>query len=307
MSEFRSRILMPLAVPVAGLVVAAIFVFAFSRVLLAVPKYWSVTLAGVLAAEILGIAALVAAVRRITGAQRVLVGLLGLFVLMGGGVGMASGIRPIEAHLASVEIVADELNFTQDEVHVPAGHEFAIEFINNDASIDHNVAIYTDDTASTDLFIGDVFPGVATKTYHVPALEPGEYFFRCDVHPLMAGTMIAEDEDGSGGHDSEQPGHEPDTDVEPDLTVASVNFEFDTDTITLPAETEVHIAFANQDSSVPHNIAFYTDDTASESIFVGEVFNGVQTRVYTFTTPPAGEYFFRCDLHPPMQGTLVTE
>jgi plastocyanin len=27
--------------------------------------------------------------------------------------------------------------------------------------------------------------------YDVPALDPGTYFFRCDVHPQMNGTLEA--------------------------------------------------------------------------------------------------------------------
>jgi plastocyanin len=27
-------------------------------------------------------------------------------------------------------------------------------------------------------------------TYGVPALAPGTYFFRCDVHPAMSGELV---------------------------------------------------------------------------------------------------------------------
>ena len=30
-----------------------------------------------------------------------------------------------------------------------------------------------------------------TVTYEVPGLEAGNYFFRCDAHPGMAGTFVA--------------------------------------------------------------------------------------------------------------------
>ena len=55
----------------------------------------------------------------------------------------------------------------------------------------HNVAIYTNSSASTALFRGQFVQGPGTATYHVGALAPGTYFFRCDVHPTkMTGTFI---------------------------------------------------------------------------------------------------------------------
>ena len=35
------------------------------------------------------------------------------------------------------------------------------------------------------------FPGVATKTYDVPALDAGPYVFVCTVHQGMQGNMTA--------------------------------------------------------------------------------------------------------------------
>jgi hypothetical protein len=42
MSEFTKRILRPVALPVAALGVITVMVFGGSRILLAVPEYWSV-------------------------------------------------------------------------------------------------------------------------------------------------------------------------------------------------------------------------------------------------------------------------
>jgi hypothetical protein len=52
------------------------------------------------------------------------------------------------------------------------GKPFAIEFTNSDVDTPHNVAIYTDSSASTRLFVGEIFPGAASRTYSVPALDP---------------------------------------------------------------------------------------------------------------------------------------
>jgi len=85
-------------------------------------------------------------------------------------------------------LVASGIAFDSSCLAVPAGKPFTISFQNEDAGIPHNVAIYSD---STSLFVGEVFPGPDGRTYRVPALDPGTYSFRCDVHPTqMFGTFI---------------------------------------------------------------------------------------------------------------------
>ena len=86
-------------------------------------------------------------------------------------------------------IVAKDIQFVTKDVQVPAGKAFQLTFTNNDGA-PHNVAIYTDSSASTNLFRGEIFSS-ATKVEQVPALAAGTYFFRCDVHPDMQGTITA--------------------------------------------------------------------------------------------------------------------
>jgi len=38
------------------------------------------------------------------------------------------------------------------------------------------------------VFRGDVFSGVKTQVYNVPAQPAGTYKFMCTVHPTMTGT-----------------------------------------------------------------------------------------------------------------------
>jgi plastocyanin len=87
-------------------------------------------------------------------------------------------------------VVAKDLRFTTPEVTVTAGRPLELSFDNEDGA-PHNVAIYTDSSAGTAVFQGQVFSGSATRVYEVPALAAGSYLFRCDVHPDMQGTIVA--------------------------------------------------------------------------------------------------------------------
>jgi plastocyanin len=85
-------------------------------------------------------------------------------------------------------ITADDLAFSTRTLSAPADEPFQIAF-DNQESAPHNVAIYGDDSATEKVFGSDPFSGPAVVTYDVPALAPGSYFFRCDVHPDMAGEL----------------------------------------------------------------------------------------------------------------------
>lgn len=92
----------------------------------------------------------------------------------------------------AVKISALGIAFEQAEVNVPAGEPFQIEFANNDPGTPHNVAIHRESATGEELFQGEIFNGVETRTYDVPAIDAGAYAFICTVHPNMVGTMTAE-------------------------------------------------------------------------------------------------------------------
>jgi plastocyanin len=115
------------------------------------------------------------------------------------------------------------------------------------------------------------------------------------IGALLAAVLAACSGGGSAASASAPP--------EADLTVSSENNEFDSPTITLTAGETTTVFYRNLDAQ-PHNIAIYTDDSAAESLFAGET---ITDDVVTYEIPALepGEYFFRCDVHPDMVGTVI--
>ncbi len=91
----------------------------------------------------------------------------------------------------TLKITASGIAFDTDTLEVPAGVPFKIEFANNDAGIPHNVAIHEGSPTGPAVWTGEIFNGVETRTYDVPALPAGTYGFVCTVHPNMTGTLTA--------------------------------------------------------------------------------------------------------------------
>lgn len=83
----------------------------------------------------------------------------------------------------------DDQRFVPERLVAPVGQPFVMRFLNEDPGVQHNVAIYTDDSATDPLFVGPLILGSGTVRYDVPALEAGSYYFRCDVHPVMDGSL----------------------------------------------------------------------------------------------------------------------
>ena len=90
------------------------------------------------------------------------------------------------------------------------------------------------------------------------------------------------------------------------LRLAASGSVFDVKTLTAPAGASFKIAFRNNDSGVPHNVAIYTDSSAKSVLFRGKEFFGPATKVYAVGALNAGSYFFRCDLHPGQMTGSIT-
>jgi plastocyanin len=97
---------------------------------------------------------------------------------------------------AAAEItMVPTLKFDTAELTIAADTEVAITADNADTGIPHNFAVY----ASRDAAESGEEALAATEICNAPCtdvatltLDPGEYFFRCDVHPVqMVGTLVA--------------------------------------------------------------------------------------------------------------------
>jgi plastocyanin len=87
-------------------------------------------------------------------------------------------------------IVAQNNVFAPATLTVKADKAFSLTLDNKDGA-PHNVAIYKDSTAAEQVSIGEIVTSTSV-TQQVPALAKGQYFFRCDVHHEMTGTIVAE-------------------------------------------------------------------------------------------------------------------
>jgi len=92
----------------------------------------------------------------------------------------------------TVSLTAQNIKFDKGSISVPAGATVTVNFNNMDSGVPHNFAVYTDSSASTNIFRGQIVTGPTTTTYTFTAPStPGTYYFRCDVHPTqMTGQFI---------------------------------------------------------------------------------------------------------------------
>jgi plastocyanin len=320
--DLRDRLVLPILLPIGIILFLVALLWGFSRLLLGVTATAATVTATVVALGILVISA-VAANRHTIRSSTIAAAFgatAGLAMLTGGialaVVGSGEAEEPGEngAHGATVELVAANIAFEPTTLSVPADTPFTIEFDNRD-SVQHNVEIFDNpERTGTPVFEGELITGPATVAYRVDPLAEGTYFFLCVVHPQMTGEIEAvpgapggepggEPGEPGGGTGGGPPGGGAPGGAEP-ATVVAQGIAFDTDTISLPADQPSTLTFDNRDS-VPHNIAIYTDSSLSEALFQGEIVTGPATLQYEVPPLPAGEYYFHCDVHPNMNGTVT--
>ena len=206
--EVRFRVPLPIIVPVGALLVIALVAFAMSRILLSVPKEVSVILAIAIGANIL-IACAYIALRpehaRMSWGELAIVALYPVIIgvvltQMGFSAEHSAGEAAAaesgsggsgEAAAGGGTVTAANVAFDTDEITLTAGEDETIQFVNEDTA-EHNLAIYEDDSAEQEIFVGDTIPGGQEIAYEFKAPQKGEYYFQCDLHPTMNGTVTVE-------------------------------------------------------------------------------------------------------------------
>lgn len=229
--EVRVRVPLPFFIPLVSLAIIAALAIGFSRVLLAVPAEAATVIAMAVAANILIACAFIALKPRVGGATFMeLLAIIAYPILIGVvianvGIGASEGDAahgseaPAEnGHGAgggdgssggggggdngssgggggSTTVVAENVAFDTNSFEFPAGEDVTIEFDNQD-TLEHNIAIYEDQatalTFEDAIFQGETIDGGESTTYEFTAPDAGEYYFHCDVHPNMSGTVITQ-------------------------------------------------------------------------------------------------------------------
>jgi plastocyanin len=194
-TRLSDRFVAPLGLPAGVFALVAIIALSLSRVLLAVPDTGSRIVAIAVAIVILGSAFFIVSQERMARAALSILSAVALVaVVAAGAVGLAHGERTFEKKGAAPEAAPvtisakDTNNFSTDSLTFPAARTVPLIFDNETPSTPHDVAIY-DKQGGTELFKGNLVTGIAQITYQVKPLAVGTYWFQCDVHPNMHGTL----------------------------------------------------------------------------------------------------------------------
>ncbi len=101
----------------------------------------------------------------------------------------APTVSPGQAGASTLKVVGKDITFDKTELEANSG-AVSIEFDNQDTSIPHNLHVLRGTGPSGDsIDLTKITSGPVVQTLDLQ-LEPGAYFFQCDVHPnQMKGVL----------------------------------------------------------------------------------------------------------------------
>lgn len=201
--EVRFRVPLPIVIPATALLIIALFTILFSRVLLSVPHEAATIIAIAVAANILAACAFIALRPRAGAATLIELAAVVIYPLIIGVAVAALNIgeeAPAAASSetqtsvpagATNEITASGIAFDLDTLTLKGPK--ASFTMNNEDPFEHNFAIYKNaedgPTLTDPLFTGEHVPAGGSVTYDIDLPKPGEYYFQCDIHTNMKGTL----------------------------------------------------------------------------------------------------------------------
>ena len=88
-------------------------------------------------------------------------------------------------------IVAEDVRFSTDALAAASG-PLTIEFVNRDVGVAHDFTVYrSKDDLRTPLVESAITAGPDRQTLNLD-LVPGVYYYNCQVHPDMEGTLTVQ-------------------------------------------------------------------------------------------------------------------
>jgi len=78
--------------------------------------------------------------------------------------------------------------FNTDKISFKAGKATKLRLLNHDEA-SHNVSLYRTSSFDKAIFEGEFVPGGDSAVYRIKPMDKGRYFFQCDIHPIMDGTV----------------------------------------------------------------------------------------------------------------------